>query len=234
MNKNMLLAVGITLLFLGLAIQPSVAVQTETEIEIEPKDYLFQTIIDIANNQDVIELLKQYKYYLFEVDIDRSIYRKLIFRNPRLLFDTFFTKPSMSIEYLNRCYNYGIEITNILGEDKVIEITENIEVADNELFDGLKNIITKDEEIFNRIAILNEMNKDIKLEITWDFPVICAILLLIYFPLVLVADVLAFTWLGILYSGNRLLTVIFGLCLVPLWLFFIGNVLIQELFGCWP
>ena len=231
-----LLCAGLVLVtpFTTVAQENKVSSNLSDEPDVEPKDYLFQTIIDIANNPDVKNLLEQYKYDLFKVDIDRSVYRKLFLRNPRLMVSTLFTKPSMSVEYLKKCYSKGIEITKIIGEDKLLEITENVEVAEKELFVGLNNIITKDEEISNRIAILNKMNKDIKLDTPWDFPVICTILLLIYFPLVLVADVLAFTWLGVLYSGNRLLTIIFGLCLVPLWIFFIGNVLIQELFGCWP
>jgi len=228
------LAVAVIILFLGLTVQPSVAVQQETEIDVEPKDYLFQTIIDIANNPDVKELLEQYNNDFFKVDIDRSVYHKILFRNPRLLFNTLFTKPSMSVEYLNKCYNNGIGITNTLGEDKVIETIENVEVTDTKLSNEINDIITNDEELSSRIETLKEMNKDIKLDNPWDFPVICAILIMIYFPLVLVADILAFAWIGILYSGNLLLTLIFGLFLVPIWLFFMGNVLIQELFSCWP
>jgi len=229
-----ILAVAVIILFLGLAIQPSVAVQPETERDIEPKDYLFQTIIDIANNPEVKNLLEKSNNDMFKVDIDRSFYCKLLLRNPRLIFNTLFTKPSMTIEYLDKCYNKGIEITNIIGEDKVIEIIENAEVTDTKLFNEINDIITNNEELSSRIETLKDMNKDIKLDTPREFPVICGILLLIYFPLVLVADILAFTWVSILYSGNRLLTIIFGLCLVPLWIFFIGNVLIQELFGCWP
>jgi len=228
------LIVGVMLLFIGLSIQPSGAVQPETEIDIEPKDYLFQTIIDITNNPEVKNLLEHYKTDLFKVDIDRSVYRKLMLRNPRLFFNILFTKPSMSVEYLNKCYNKGIEFTNIIVEDKVLEMIENVEITDTKLFDEINDIISKDEEISSRLETLKELNKDIKLDTPWDFPVICAILLLIYFPLVLVADVLAFTWLGVLYSDNLLLTIIFGLCLVPVWIFFMVNVLIQELFGCWP
>ena len=228
------LAVAVIILFIGLAIQPSVAVQPEIEIDIEPKDYLFQTIIDIANNPDFKKLLEQYESDIVKVDIDRSVYRKIFFRNPKLINQLIFTKPAMSHEYFNFAYNQGIKIVNILGEDKVLETKENLRITNTKLFDKLNNIITKDEKLSDRLETLKEMNKDIKLDTPWDFPVICTILLLIYFPLVFVADVLAFTWLGILYSDNQLLTIIFGLCLVPVWIFFIGNVLIQELFGCWP
>jgi hypothetical protein len=173
------LVVAVILLFLGLSIQPSVAVQTETDIEIEPKDYLFQTIIDIANNQDVIELLKQYKYDLFSVDIDRSVYRKLFFRNPRLLFNTLFTKPSLSVEYLDKCYNNGIEITDILGEDKTLETIENVEVTDTKLFDELNNIISKDEELSGRLEILKEINNELTFDPPLQDTIICKIGILI-------------------------------------------------------
>ena len=172
------LAVAVILLFLGLAIQPSVAVETETEIDIEPKDYLFQTIIDISNNPDVKNLLEQYKYDLIEVDIDRSDYRKLFLRNPRLIFNILFTKPSMSVEYLNKYYNNGVEITNILGEDKALEIIENVKVTDTKLFDELNNIISKNEELTGRLETIKEMNKEINLYTQfWEnYPIICSIL----------------------------------------------------------
>jgi len=147
-------------------------------IDIEPKDYLFQTIVDIANNPDVKELFEQYDNDLFSVDVDKSVYRKLFLRNPRQMINTLFTKPSMSIEYLDKCYNNGIEITNVLGEDKVLEIIENVEVTDTKLFDELNNIISKDVELLGKIETLKGMNKEVEesppLE---NYPKLCAILM---------------------------------------------------------
>jgi hypothetical protein len=229
-------------LFVGMVFQPAFAVESNVSVDnikieedIEPKDYLFETIIEIANNPEVKELFDEYNYDLFKVDIDRSFYRKLLIRNPRIMFNTLFTKPSLSVEYIDKCYNNGIEITDILGEDKTLEIIENVEITDTKLFDEINDIISKDEELSNRLVILNEMNKDIKSEASWeDNPVICFILMLIYIPLVGICSVMSFIWLDILYSGNLLLTIIFGLCFAPLAisLFLIGGVL-MELFGCW-
>lgn len=228
------LAVAVILLFISLGIQPAIAtVKPEKEVIIDLKDFLFQTIIDVANNPEVKKLFEKYDNDLFSMDIDRILYRKLILRNPKLMLNTLFTKPSMSVKYLNTCYNSGVELSDILGEDKLLETIENIEVTDTKWLDEFNNIITNDEELSSRLDTLKEMNKDIELDSSWDFSVICAILILIYFPLVLVADILAFTWLGILYSGNLLSIIIFGLCLVPVWIFFMVNVLLQELFGCW-
>jgi len=174
------LAVAVIILFLGLAIQPSVAtVQPETEIDIEPKEYLFQTIIEIANNPDVNSLLEQHRNDLFKVDIDRSIYRKLFLRNPRLLLNMLFTKPSITCEYLDKCYNNGIEITNIIGEDKALELIESIKVTDIEVFDELNEIVLNNEELSDRLVVLEEMNKGYVSDLTWEFPVICNILAII-------------------------------------------------------
>ena len=117
---------------------------------------------------------------LFRVDIDRSNYRKILLRNPRLMFNTLFTKPSMSIEYLNKCYNQGIEVTNIIGEDKVIETIENIEVTDIKLFDELDDIIFKDEELSIRLTTIKELNEGFNPDLSfWDYPNLCVVLFVI-------------------------------------------------------
>ena len=141
MNKNFILAIGITILFLGLVIQPSIAtIQQEEKINVEPKDYLFRTIIDI----------------------DGNVYRKILFRSPRLLFNMFFTKPSITYEYLDKYCNIGIEITNILGEDKALEIIETIKFTDTKVLDEFNNIIINDKNLTYKLSKLNEMNKELK------------------------------------------------------------------------
>ena len=177
--------VGVILLFLGIGIQPAIAIVELKEeiIDVKPKDFLFQTIIDLINNPDINNLLEQSANDLFKVDIDRSVYRKILIRNPRLMFNMFFNKPSMSIEYLNKCYNQGIEITNIIGEDKVLEIIEIVEITDTKLFDELDNIISKDYELSSRLENLKKMNKEINSnKLFWDnYPIICSILLPVLF-----------------------------------------------------
>ena len=191
------LAVAVIILFLGLAIQPSVAVQTDTEIKIEPKDYLFQTILDIANNLEIKNLLAKYDNVLFKVDIDKSVYRKILLRNPRLLFNTLFTKPSMSLEYLNECYNNGIENTNILGEEIVLETIENVEITDTKLYDELNNIISQKEEISSGLETLKEINKelnpvtpfeDIICPIAYSLFLLFCILTIFFLPIDIIAE----------------------------------------------
>jgi hypothetical protein len=172
------LVVGVIVLFIGLGVQPAIAtVEPKTDIiDFEPKDYLFQTIIDISNNPDVKELLEQYDTNLFKVDIERSVYRKLLLRNPSLFFNMIFTKPSISSEYLNKCYKDGIEVTNIISEDKALEMIKNVKITDSKLFDELDNIISTDKELSERLVMLKEMNKVLDFR---DNPIICGISVLV-------------------------------------------------------
>ena len=182
------LAVAVILLFLGLAVQPSVAVQPETEIYFEPKDYLFQTIIDIANNPEIKNLLRQYTNDMINFDIDKSVYHKIFLRNPRLMFNTLFTKPSISSEYLNKCYKDGIEVTNIISEDKVLEIIETVEVTDTEAFEEFNNIILNDEELSGRLVTLKEMNNELNPILDYPYPIICSILEFLLMPWIFLLD----------------------------------------------
>jgi hypothetical protein len=178
------LAVAVILLFVGVGVQPAVAtVQPETEIDIEPKDYLFQTIIEIAKNPDFKNLLEQQSYDLFKIDIDRSICNKILLKSPRMVFSTLFIKPSISIEYLNKCYNNGIRISKFLGEEKVLEIMESVEVKDIGIYEKLNKIITEDEELSIKLETLKEMNRELNTKpLDWNFPIICLMLLITIIP----------------------------------------------------
>jgi hypothetical protein len=205
------LTVAVIILFLSIGIQPAIAtVEPEQEIEIESKDYLFQTIIDISNNPNVKELLDKYDNDLFEVNIDKSVYHKLLLRNPRLFRSLIFTRPSISIEYLNGCYNKGIEIINSLGVDKASDIVETMKITDKGMFDQLYNFIIIDEEILFRLETLKEINKELDYE---DFPIICSVLgafiicsIIIFAPFEILFSILEAAGLEIIYSILYLLT----------------------------
>ena len=89
------LVIGVILLFIGVSVQPSMGTDVPEKIEVEPKDYLFQTIVDISNNPEVKELFEQVKDkgIVFISDYNfRNVYLKLLFRNPRLFCSLLFTK----------------------------------------------------------------------------------------------------------------------------------------------
>jgi hypothetical protein len=235
------LVVAVIVLFLGVGIQPAIATVNPKEeiIDVEQKDYLFQTIIDIANNPDVKELLEQYKYDLFMVDVDRSIIRKTFFRNPRAIISSVFMKPSMSIEYLNFAYENGVKIINILGEDHVYKIVESIEVTNPQIFDDISNIISNDESLSNYIEILKNINKELNQNPPlFILPVTCGIFMALFLFIFAINNI----FFG--YGDVSLVTVlrIFPLGILDNLFLIIQDILyfLQEifLFGviifCWP
>ncbi|KYK21653.1 hypothetical protein AYK21_04590 [Thermoplasmatales archaeon SG8-52-2] len=213
------LVAGVIFLFIGLGVQPAFAkVETEEEIiEVDPKDYLFQTIIDIANNPDVKELLEQYNHNLLTSDYDyNSVYRQLLLRNPRLLYSMLFTKPSITSKYLDKCYNNGIDVSNIIGEDKVLEIVDVIKISDTRIFNELNNIIMNDEELSGKIVILKEIKEESKYFTPWEYsPLFCFVLYLIMIVLFLTGLPLSFV-VDVLYEDYGLFPILATICSIPL------------------
>jgi hypothetical protein len=155
------LVVGIIVLFVGVGVQSAFAVDIPEKEEIEPKDYLFETIIAIANNPDVQDLLEEYEHNFFNFDFNNKyVFRTLLFKNPELLCSMIFTKPVITMKYLDNTYNQGIELVDIFGWEKSLEMLDSVEFTNPELLDDLNNIILNNEEIFNRVSTLAELNED--------------------------------------------------------------------------
>ena len=193
-------------------------------VDIEPKDYLFQSIIDIVNNPDVKSIFGQYNNDLFKFDIDRNVYRRILYRNPRLIFSLLSTKPFINYELLDKCYNQGFEITNILGEDKTIEILESLEINNLEMFEKLNNKITKYIDLPNKIKNLIKMNE--------DNVIICSILFLIFIPGMIGVEIF-----GYIYNLNPKGTIWSIVFSPPLLLFCtiaIISLLFLGKFDCFP
>jgi hypothetical protein len=234
MNKqvgllNKILVIGINILLIIIAVQPSIAVvQPGEKRDIESKGYLFQTIIDIADNPEVKNLLGQNRNNLFKIDIDRSIFKNIFLRNPRFFHSLIFTKPSMNQGYLDKCYYKGIGIINILGEDKALEIIDSIKFNNIKIFNNLNIIIKNDKELFSRIASIQEMNKELKSNSPFKGdPLICYITLIFLFPILLLVE---------LTEMNNIIGWIFALITSPFMIFLdiIGLVLyaLGENLGC--
>jgi len=204
------LVVGVIVLLISVAVQPSIAtIQPKEEKNIEPKEFLFQTIINLENNPDVQSLLEQYNNKILISDYDyKSVLSQLLFKKPRLLFSMIFTKPSVTYDYLEKSYNKGIKITNILGEDKALEVLESVEISNPKVFDELNNIILNNEELSSRIATLKEMNKEFNPIAPLDAnPIVCGTLALILIPTLII---MAFYYaLAVLFVENTTLSNIF-------------------------
>ena len=97
------------------------------------------------------------------------------------LFNIIFTKPYISYEYLNKCYNKGIEYVKIVGEEQILKTVGSIRISNQGIFEKLNNIIDNDKNLSKRISTLELMNNDLKSDLPFlDYPIICAIIIINY------------------------------------------------------
>ncbi len=258
MNKTILgtkgLVMAIVFLFIGVGIYPAIAVEPITPTNIirgeefeqvektEPKEYLFQTIIDIANNPDVNELLNQIEdewkadncFISWDFD-SKSVFQKLLFKKPNLLLSILFTEPSITHKYLESSYNGGCEVTKVLGEENIIEIVESVEIKNPEIPDELYNIIMNDEELYHKIATLGEMNEELDTNLPFkNYSSICKILLILFYVYLIRSGIVSF--FSQFFKNSTIISVILDLLWFKNWVFAGACMLIfqviDDILGC--
>jgi hypothetical protein len=191
------------------------------------KDYLFETIIEIADNSEAKELINN-NHNLFSTN---SNFRY----NPMFPFRRNTNK--LSVEKLDFLYKIGSMIIDRLGEEKVSEILASLEIANPEVYEELNEVIMSNEKLSERIYTLNEMNEDlISIMDFIDKPIICGILfaflgiviIFIYAPLNIIIEIFNI-------SSDSLIAKIMLFLMTPLnVLYIIALVLVVFEFGCFP
>jgi len=181
--KSIFVIVTIILL-MGLAVQPGTA-KFQLDKDIDEKDYLFQTIIDIANNEDFKNLINQEKNDGLYIDFDYNyinVCRNILIKNPRLLSSLFLTKSPLTYDKLDLAYEKSSELINTIGEEKALDLVESITITNQKISKGLSEIFEKNEDIKNRIEEIKIMNKEINPTSPFEGnPIICGILLMLTF-----------------------------------------------------
>lgn len=171
------IVIGVTLLMIGLVIQPAVSTNEIKTQEVEPKEYVFESIIDIAKNPDVKNFLNNIDPDDINLDINiKGVFFKLLLKNPSIITSMLFTKPALSNKYLTSSYDLGIKISKIIGEEKSLNIVKTLMNKNPEVINDLSIIFNNNQEISQRISILGIMNNEVNPDEPFaDTPVICAI-----------------------------------------------------------
>ena len=204
------IVLSIIVMFLGVGIYPVIAShpkqtpnilttdETDYGIDTEPKEYLFQTIVDIINNPEINLLFETTKNdgecICYNYDI-RSVFQKIFFKKPLLIFTMIFSKPSITHTYLETNYNRGCEVKNILGEDNSNMIVNSIEITNTEFFSNLNDIIMDNEDIYDKITTLATLNSQNE-----NSSIICRILNILLLGYLIRAGFVGF--LGVFFEGS--------------------------------
>jgi hypothetical protein len=181
------------------------------------KEYLFETLVEISDNDDVEEILNKNTQH------HRNV---LSFKK---------NKADLKDEHLEILYNLGLKIVDRIGEDNVAKIMENREIEKSEYPDEVDAIIIGNDELAERIDTLNEMNGEgASIAGFEDTPIICAILAIIVLP-VYMLGIIAYMG-GWVFPALQLARIIFQIIffvLVPIMVILFPFYLVGSVLGCW-
>lgn len=177
------------------------------------KNYLFETLIEIYNNEDVKDLINSNNNNPFSINYNNRI--------------------SLSVEKLDFLYNMGIKLVDRLGKKKALEILSN---ANPEFNEQLDTIIMGDEELSKRVNTLYEMNSEEVSIAGWgDTPIICFLLFVLLVTMVIFLYIPAnFIFKEFHITPDMLIGKIIHLILLPFDIIFFSSGLLFLEFDCYP
>jgi len=154
--------------------------------EVDQKELLFQTIVDIANNNEIQKIIMN------------SEMRGKGFFNPSIGF-SLFTPHVLTKKELNFAYHIGLILSKTLSTSRIHSIMKHNQVSNQVMQKEITAVIEKDATLNGEITQLSNSKCDCedKSGVTsWQFPVICTILWVIVFFIVLLAY-----WLHVGYNN---------------------------------
>ena len=198
MKKNPLIGVSITVACLIVLASYANVVGVQTvessnnkviKDEVDQKELLFQTIIVLANNKDIQNLMQKSE---IKENFEKSLKvpgAKLLLIKLRILFIMVLPPPPvLTKNYLDYAYNVGVRRSrnlNELDESKIHSILESYQVYSEGIQKEITAVIEKNNALNKEIEQLSDLNCNCENDSTanWNFPIICLLL----FPLVYIS-----------------------------------------------
>lgn len=137
--------------------------------EVNPKELLFQTIIDIANNKEFQKVI-----LIHETKGNG-------FFNYDLKFLTF-TSKILTKKYLNTAYHIGLILSKTISKSKIHSMVQKCQLNYYNLQKKMISLIEKNDTLNNEIKQLSCLKCNCTDNKTgWNFPILCTILWPLYF-----------------------------------------------------
>jgi len=151
--------------------------QNKINEEVDQRELLFQTIVDIANNKEIQQIILN-----FQIKRDGVLYPDETF----LSLDT----PTITKNQIKRMYFIGLLFKGMFSKSNMQSILEQNRFNSQEMQQEITAVIEKDATLDREVTqILNsECDCDNEQTSSWDFPILCSILnVLMIIPLILFA-----------------------------------------------
>ena len=151
--------------------------QNKINEEVDQRELLFQTIVDIANNKEIQQIILN-----SQIKRGGVLYPDEIF----LLLDT----PTITKNQIKQMYFIGLLFKGMFSKSKMQSILEQNRFNSQEMQQEITAVIEKDATLNREVTqILNsECDCDNEQTSSWGFPILCSILnVLMIIPLILFA-----------------------------------------------
>jgi len=152
--------------------------------EVDKKELLFQTIVNIANNKEIQQIIL------------KSQPNKEGFFNQDLRFSLFNT-PVLTKNQLKHMYVIGLMLSKVISKSKIHSMIEQYQVSHQGLQKEITAVIEKDATLNGEITQLSNLKCDCERENTtqWSFPILCIIL----YPFLIITFIL---WAASRFSSS--------------------------------
>jgi hypothetical protein len=236
MRKEILktLVIGTIFLLLCVAFQPVVSTNEMKNENVKPKEFLFETLIDIANDPEIKLLFEQVGNDWIDLDLDVKEYLlEVAFKKPRILTSVLFNRPSNSFDYFDFAFDQGKETVNIIGEEESLGLIRSLKINDCQVLDDVKNIILNNEDLNEKISRLQIMNSQLNSQTPFlNSPIICAILTSLTVYTVLIAVIIHYIGLQF-FEGSPVFDLLMNFIINPLMNIALVYAGIADYFHCW-
>ena len=135
--------------------------------EVNPKELLFQTIIDISNNQEIQKIIQN-----SENREERGRFFNLV------IGPSVFSSHVLTKKFLNNAYNLGRILSRNIDVSKMRLILERYQIINQETQEEIAAAIEGDAALSGKIEQLSTLNCDCGNDDSagWSFPIICTLL----------------------------------------------------------
>jgi len=199
MNKKPLIMVSfcaVVLLFLG-SLSNVVGYQTVQTSQqnlikerINQKDLLFQTIVDIANNKEIQRIILKFQ-------MGRGIFPTSEF-------------PVVTKNQIKMMYFIGLVLSKVIRKSRIQSMIQQYQFNNQEMQKEISAVIEKDTIINSEITQLQNSECDCENQSAseWRFPVICFVLMILFYSIYIVIGLIDFIVGGISPNMEVLLELI--------------------------
>jgi len=199
MNKKPLIMVSfcaVVLLFLG-SLSTVVGYQTVQTSQqnlikerINQKDLLFQTIVDIANNKEIQRIILKFQ-------MGRGIFPTSEF-------------PVVTKNQIKMMYFIGLVLSKVISKSRIQSMIQQYQFNNQEMQKEISAVIEKDTIINSEITQLQNSECDCENQSVseWRFPVICFVLMILFYSIYIVIGLIDFIVGGISPNMEVLLELI--------------------------